>query len=80
MKTETDKMHAIDEKLESIIEQIDSIKEELQKVDSNKLYDEWEEDENDDGYGSEASNDYIACLDTIQEDLDNLLSNRGLNL
>lgn len=77
---ETDKMHAIDEKIEELISQIDSLKEELEKVDSDKLMDEWEEDEDDDGYSNDAPSDYIACLETIQEDINNLLACRGLNL
>lgn len=77
---ETDKMHAIDEKLEALIEQIDSIKEELQKVEADKLMEEWEEDENDDGYGSEAPEDYITFLENVQEDIDRLIADRGLNL
>ena len=77
---ETDKMHTIDKKLEAIIEQIDYIKEELQKGKADKLMEEWEEDENDDGYGSEAPEDYITFLDNLQEDINNLLANRGLDM
>ena len=77
---ETDKMHAIDEKLEALIEKIDSIKEELEKVEADKLMEEWEEDENDDGYGVDAPEEYIIFLDNLQEDISNLLANRGLNL
>ena len=80
MIRETDKMHAIDEKIEELVSQIDSLKEELEKVDSDKLMDEWEEDENDDGYGSEAPSEYICCLEAVQDDLNTLMANRGLNL
>lgn len=77
---ETDKMHSIDEELEALVEQIDSIKEELQKVEADKLMEEWEEDENDDGYGSEAPEDYITFLDNLQEDINRLIADRGLNM
>lgn len=77
---ETDKMHAIDEKIEVIMSQLDDLRQQLEEVNADLLMEEWEEDENDDGYGSEAPEDYSSCLDYVKEQLNDLICNRGLNL
>lgn len=77
---ETDKMHAIDEKIEAIMNELDDLKQQLEEVKADKLMEEWKEDESDDGYGSEAPEEYASCLDYVGTTLNDLIYNRGLNL
>lgn len=77
---ETDKMYAIDEKIEAIMGELDDLQQQLEEVKADLLMDEWEEDENDDGYGSDAPEEYASCLESVKDQLNELICNRGLNL
>jgi hypothetical protein len=77
---ETDKMHTIDEKNEVIMSELDDLQQQLEEVKADLLMEEWEEDENDDGYGCEVPDDYASCLESVKDELNELICNRGLNL
>lgn len=69
-ETETGKMSKAEEKLQSLIDQLQDLEDEIEDIDGEKLQQEWEENEDDEGYSSDAPYEFGAAIRYAIEQLE----------
>ena len=69
-ETETGKMRKLEEKLESLIDQLQDLADDIEDLDGEKLEQEWQEDEDDEGYSSDAPYEFAASIRYAIEQLE----------
>lgn len=61
-KTETEKMREYEDELDKLVEKLENLADKIEALDGEKLWKEWEESEDDEGYDSDAPYEFGCAI------------------